>query len=185
MSDNTLDDYRYINVEHEWYETHYEYWIEKLEEKGYANVEINFSGFYSQGDGASFVGYVPSQWVRKFMELHGLTEKYRHVYAVAEHIHVELRMERTTSRYSHPYTVAPEGVLEEVYEPDDANDLRAAALHQIYECACDEWNDFLEHFGSISRDYMDQIYKDLYEDYDYLTSDDAVRETLGINDIAA
>lgn len=48
------DNYREGNLDYEWWDHIYEEWIAELEEMGWRNPEINFSGFSSQGDGASF-----------------------------------------------------------------------------------------------------------------------------------
>ena len=48
------DNYREGNLDYEWWDHIYEEWIAELEEMGWHNPEINFSGFASQGDGASF-----------------------------------------------------------------------------------------------------------------------------------
>ena len=181
---SALDKHRYINVEHNWWDCVVDHWVEKLERKGYYDVDIQFSGFCSQGDGASFTARISGAGVRKFMELHGLDKTYKHVYAIAEPTYVRLSMDRTSTRYSHEHTVAPDGEMEEVYEPDDPTDLREEALYRLSVLAGYEWADFVEQFGSISRDYMREIYDDLETDYNYLTSDEAVRETLNINNIA-
>lgn len=50
-----LDIFRYFNVDDDfWRECLLEKIKENLQNKGYKNPEINYSGFYSQGDGASF-----------------------------------------------------------------------------------------------------------------------------------
>ncbi|RTL04165.1 hypothetical protein EKK58_11155 [Candidatus Dependentiae bacterium] len=43
-----------INVDHEWYDFIFEEWTQKLNDHGFTDVKIEFSGFYSQGDGACF-----------------------------------------------------------------------------------------------------------------------------------
>ncbi len=49
------DKNRDFNVVHDWYEFTVSDWKEKLATLGYlGEIEINFSGFSSQGDGASF-----------------------------------------------------------------------------------------------------------------------------------
>jgi hypothetical protein len=41
-------------TEHKWYDYIYDIWVAALDQIGFENAEINFSGFGSQGDGASF-----------------------------------------------------------------------------------------------------------------------------------
>lgn len=49
-----LDNNRDINVDHDWYENTIEFYTEKLKTLGFYDIKIEFSGFGSQGDGASF-----------------------------------------------------------------------------------------------------------------------------------
>ena len=50
-----LNDLRFINVEYlQWYDSDTDFWIEKLNEAGFTDAKIFFSGFSSQGDGACF-----------------------------------------------------------------------------------------------------------------------------------
>jgi hypothetical protein len=63
---------RYINVEdHFWYEPIIEDWTEQLEQLGFENVKILFSGFGSQGDGACFTAAVN---IEQFLHVRGLLE---------------------------------------------------------------------------------------------------------------
>lgn len=178
-----LDKYRHINVEHDWWDSVYDLWVEKLEQVGYDDIEINFSGFWSQGDGASFTGRVYEGDVQKFMDAHNLATKYPHIYNLAGNNYIRLRLSRISHHYYHSNTVEADGEMEEVYEPDDDSDLREAALYAVYQEADKEWVHFINDFSVISAAYMDKIYTDLEVDYDYLTSDDAVREALSANDI--
>lgn len=54
-------------MDYEWYDGVYEMVIEDGKEKGFYINEIFFSGFYSQGDGASWIGKVD---VRQWIETH-------------------------------------------------------------------------------------------------------------------
>lgn len=184
LNNNLLDKYRYINVEHnDWHDCEIDYWKEKLEQVGYSNVEIQYSGFCSQGDGASFTANVYPKNLTKFMDQHNLAATYPHMYSIAQHQYVSLRMTRLSSRYSHEHTVEGDGEMETMYEPDESADLREAAMWEIYCKAEHEFPELVKSFEDISRDYMQQIYSDLENEYDHLTSDEAVKETLLANDI--
>lgn len=56
VQEKVIDEHRDWNVEagYDWWENVYEDWTRRLEELGFNDVEISFSGFSSQGDGASF-----------------------------------------------------------------------------------------------------------------------------------
>ncbi len=55
VRERVLDKYRYFETEDmDWWKFVYDDWKEKLEELGFMNPDIWFSGFSSQGDGACF-----------------------------------------------------------------------------------------------------------------------------------
>jgi len=73
-------------------------------EFGLANVEISFNGFWSQGDGASFVGHVED--IPKFMEAIGVDTSNIPDKALKALIDVyDMYIVRTDSRYFHENTV--------------------------------------------------------------------------------
>ncbi len=55
QQDKVVDKYDDINVDEDtWYESTYEYYEDKLRALGFYDIKFEFSGFWSQGDGASF-----------------------------------------------------------------------------------------------------------------------------------
>lgn len=54
VKEKAIEQNRYINVEHEWYDGTIEDWENRLSEIGFCNAKIYFSGFACQGDGACF-----------------------------------------------------------------------------------------------------------------------------------
>lgn len=56
--DNAAQWLRDVVVDHEWWDSTYEMWQSALDEIGFENAQISFSGFWSQGDGASFTSDV-------------------------------------------------------------------------------------------------------------------------------
>jgi len=76
---------------------------EDLEALGLENVEIAFTGFWSQGDGASFTARVND--IPAFIKTIGVTDDILpKVLAAFEEVY-EMRIVRTDSRYSHENTV--------------------------------------------------------------------------------
>lgn len=75
-----LDKHQDINTFQGWEEPITEGCIEDIELKGFENIDIAFSGFWSQGDGASFTGNVNViKWIKanepvKYRRLVGLIE---------------------------------------------------------------------------------------------------------------
>lgn len=114
---------KYYNINEDSWDYIYEdlksEFIDKLETLGYSNIKIQYSGFYSQGDGLSFTAN------------HGDHEIYR-----------------INSRYSHSNTVM-----------------------------CDN-----EKLLINARQLMNDFYKELKTQYEYLYSKDAIVDTILANE---
>lgn len=116
-----LDRYRDINTDGlDWFDFVYEDYISELKSLGFYDIDICFSGFWSQGDGASFTAK------------HERGDIYR------------------IGRYYHENSM----------------------------CIDSDDKDLLNDAKNIAR----RLYKDLEKTYDYMTSDEAVSETLVAND---
>ena len=76
---------------------------EDLEALGLENVEISFTGFWSQGDGASFTARVND--IPNFIKTIGITDDILPKALAAFEEVYEMRIVRTDSRYSHENTV--------------------------------------------------------------------------------
>lgn len=61
-----------------WYTCVTEAWKDKLLELGYTDVDIQFNGFYSQGDGACFTGLID---ILKWIEAHELQKEFDLLYS--------------------------------------------------------------------------------------------------------
>lgn len=119
QQDKVLENLSEINVFHDWYEYTYEYYENKLEKLGFTNIDFEFSGFWSQGDGASFTAK------------HKRGDIYKR------------------SSYAHSHTMR-----------------------------CDESEALL----LVARRIADDLYQSLKTDYEYLTSREAIIETIEAND---
>ena len=94
-------------MDYDWYDCVYEMCIEDGKEKGFDIDKINFSGFWSQGDGASWTGSVD---LLEFIEKHAdkesasfgedmiLCELIRN-----EWVNKELHIVRRSYHYAHEY----------------------------------------------------------------------------------
>lgn len=179
-----MERYRDINVDHDWWDYTYDYWKSRLERMGVDVDEINFSGFWCQGDGASFTGSINSRALKRFMRIHGMRERYRAIYTVLDHLDGWVNIYHTGHRYYHSYTVATESRLDEPTWIDyDTEDLREALVLELYNEAMLHWTDFDDEVENILRGYMDTIYRDLEKEYDHLTSDEAVAEAIEANEL--
>ncbi len=179
--DDLLEKYRNVNVEYDWWDSLFEYFAEQLTEIGITvsthevklmngktrqDPNIYFSGFWSQGDGAYFEGYV-SDWP-KFLATLGKedwafwahecnwTASSTHSYGNNMSINSELEApenphdeEEDPLRF-HAWNIA--------YLPPSEADL--AALESEIE---DEFNRLASG-----------LYNDLEVEHDYLTDDEQV-----------
>lgn len=171
-SDAFLDRHRDINVDYDWYDYIIEDWTKKLDAMGFDNPEIRFSGFHSQGDGASFT--CDQVLVHDFLTKSKLKSQYRQLHDFSKkdgdlvfHIYRPYG-----SRELHPFSIQAE-VLDEVYR-------RSKPLPPKVDLQMEE---LAKDMTEMARDLSYRIYRELEDGYEYLTSDEAVAESLMANEI--
>lgn len=179
-SQELIDQYRYINVEHdEWWDCIYDDWKEKLADVGVRVDDIWFSGFSCQGDGACFEGCIED--FSLFMEKHLLVEDYPFPYAFEKHGGDVSCSAKHSGHYYHAYSTDISVEVEDTYIDGDTEDLKEITLLALEEQF--SLQDFEKTVTEILRDYMKDIYTDLEKEYDYLSSEEAVLESLVANGI--
>ncbi len=173
--DRAVQHYHNINTDYEWWDSVYEDWKTKLTEQGFTNAKIYFSGFWSQGDGACFESEI--DFDRQFelfkasMLENGNARMQRafrnHENWIYDYLYNETtyRIVRTSSRYSHEYSVK--------IEPD-CHRYTKGILNDIY-------TGFTAWLENQRLEFSRQIYRDLEAEYGYLSSDKAIIETIRIN----
>ena len=165
-----FEKYRNWNVEDGfWYEHIIEYWVEELSRLGFEEAEVSFSGFWSQGDGASFTC--------KDIDFHSLADhvlmcdelnwKEARAFILCSRAY-ELNMlnsnvYRINNHYSHANTVSV-SVYEE-FNPRKGNE------KNNMEIASDMVFDYLK---DMVNDLCRKIYDNLEEEFEYQTSDDTL-----------
>lgn len=162
ITEELIERYRLINVDdyNQWYDFTYENWVEKLTDLGYYDVQINFSGFWNQGDGASFTGKVD---IKEYLKAGKLSNKFRSVYYWSDIVDLNFVISRGIWRYVHEKSTTVD-YSDNYY---DTSEKCEAQLEELLEIVREE----------VYRFNL-EIYKELEELYDHLTSDEAVRETL-------
>jgi len=179
-----IDDNRLVNVSHSWWDYVYDDFIERMEKAGVC-VEpesIWFSGFCSQGDGASFAGHVSD-----VAALCKAAEIDLSCYDLLpdQLAHVTVKIERMGSRYYHSSTMNVWADIDNpffdgmVYNIDD---FRLKVLDKLTAKLFAELDDMEKKAETYLRGQADKLYRQLEEEYDYLTSDEAVAEALGLNE---
>ena len=173
---------RDINTDHEWWDYTYGTFKKDMAEKGIDVDDIYFSGFYSQGDGACFEGSISD--LDKFLDAHFDADKWPTLRLLEKVGGTVSFSVRHTGHYYHAYSTSSSFEAEdwENCQPYDEEDLRYMALQALMEDFDQECEDFEEAALEVFRDHMKQLYKNLEAENDYLTSDDAIAETMEAND---
>lgn len=129
---------------------------EKLEGLGFEDVDTQYSGFYSQGDGASFTS--SSFDIRKVMKAIGIANLYKSFYTIVKTQEVWGRVYRISSNYSHEYTI-------KVDFPD-------------YYGYSKQEGDVAEALTEYVRRLSKEFYGSLEAEYDYARGEENARQYL-------
>ena len=173
------DWYRENCLDYEWWDSDYDHWKEKLAELGFTDADIKFSGFYSQGDGASFTAGVTREFklpaaaasrIAEATTVAKVQRRFKGLPAVVDLSHeVIFRITRDIhDRYVHPKTIHAE--FSASYGDDMSEDLTKML---------DAWAEQLsQYLTTEARDLSDQIYRDLEAEWDDLNSDVTIVEAI-------
>jgi hypothetical protein len=164
-----IDNNRDWNVDgFDWWCNVYDDYKRELEERGFFAPEIWFSGFCSQGDGACFDAQID---LNELLNWVSDKSKYRHLVPFIEDgtIHASIEKNSYGYHYSHERTRYIE--LEHPFWKERCP--RSASL-------CKELQEELEE---IRYDLSHKIYRSLEKDYEWLTSDECVEESLKTNEV--
>lgn len=190
LKDAAIKCHQDINVDyHDWADHVLDQWKEKLESLGYSDPDIEYSGFWSQGDGASFTSTqvpLPStdpDVIQAWDQLTGAAA------LIGEHITEDIAdlaygsVKRGHSRYYHENTVSvewewndpPYGRYGSRVEPECLAPFTLALSEAVIA--------YFDNLEDVVRDLCRDIYSDLEKEYEYQTSDEAVAESLEANEI--
>lgn len=170
-----IDKLRDINTNYEWYSGIIEDITVILKILGFSEVDISFSGFWSQGDGASFTGKYRfnAEWEKALNEYAPNDEKWKEfgiaLECASKYLQergegsIEAEISRSSHHYYHENTVSFN-----VYSSED-----------MYASIPDDEED---SFKDTCKNIMRHIYKILEEEYVYLSSDEVVIETIKANE---
>lgn len=184
IPEEVIDKYRDINVDYEWWELVFEHFTERMKQVGIHVENIMFSGFWSQGDGACFEGWVDDADL--FMLKHDLNAQYPYVSKTLEHDGTLSVSSKHNHHYYHQYSTTISVEIDDFdcllgYDTD--TDIQRAAVYALDEKLYAEQHDFEQSCTEIFRDYMHELYASLCKEYKYLTSDEAVIEAIKVNEL--
>jgi len=176
--------YRDINVFDYWWDWTYDDFKARMADLHIEVDDIRFSGFWSQGDGASFTGYIKNN--KAFFAAHGLTETYPWITKLmGMGGDYTLSIERTSHHYVHENTVGVDLSYTSLFSHhiEQRDDLRSVIAERWDQHLDEEYASLAGVVAEIIRGYCHELYKQLEEEYNYLTSDEAVWETIEINEL--
>ena len=186
-SETFIEEHRDINVGHDWWDSTCDYFSHICEIMGIDldNNEPSFSGFWSQGDGASWTGTYSA-----------IGKKMEPTYDIAptkirEHAPKDEELHRIADELC---------LLARIYHPTYAAVHRRGNYCHSHTMYVNEWEYIDEEIGfdgvddaiaelieetllTQFRALADWLYRDLDKEYYYLTSDEAVIDTLEANEI--
>lgn len=188
--DYLIEKHRQINVDHGWWDATFDMFRDVCAKLGIDldKNEPSFCGFHSQGDGASFTGKYAA-----YFEFHIGVERTLH----AETAPITLREEYPQETELH--RIADElCVLSRIYFPVHAY-IRRHSTRYVHSNTMtgmvepmtgdpDDWADEVhgqveQTFFRLMRDLADWLYDRLEQEYEYLTSDEAVWEAIEANEL--
>lgn len=164
LKEKVLQNLSDINTDYEWYDFIYD---DAKTIGNYMGIEIGkiwFSGFYSQGDGACFEGHY-SFAKNSINNIKGYAPKDKELHRIVK----ELQELQKKHFYQLTATIKHRGH----YYHSNCTDI------QVYK----DGNYFdSEELETLLRDFMEWIYEQLENEYDYATSEEAILETIEAND---
>lgn len=181
-----LSEHRDWNTEHiDWWDSVYAMFERDMAEIGIDVDRMYFSGFWSQGDGACFEGSV-RDW-ELFLKSRGYTDA-----ALIKHAQDYFEFSvRHSGRYYHEHCTS---FSAEMPLPEDADDNVFADNYTVYEqgslhravalanLAQYDEDKLATEFAEAFKDHMQTLYGMLEEEYEHLTSDEAILDSLEAND---
>lgn len=161
--DNVIEKLHTINVDDGfWYQSILTNWKEELAKVGYNDAEISFSGFGSQGDGASFTCSVD---LAKWFDARPMyKDSYPAIYSESKQDNYHLRIKKV-GRYSWEKTM----LIDWHYYGDSEEAEKQFII--ISDVVLKD-----------ARGKAKEIYEALDKEYVYCTSDEAIVETIDAND---
>jgi hypothetical protein len=178
------------NTDHDWYSDVYEDFAERCEAAGFLYPKFQFSGFCSQGDGASFScefafagdDCKPFLSAKDWEDYVALRAEFRLAGATTTPTLELAGRIATRGRSSHEYSMSLEdetSVLDPVIVGESFDNLSdKAAEFETRDSINDAFNNILEAARALAR----KLYSALEKEYEWLTSDERIQETCTANE---
>lgn len=167
LKDKVLDKHRDINTDYDWWDCTCESWKEDLIESGFYDTDIRFSGFYSQGDGASFIGRVD---VHKWIEKNDISGTYRRLLPLIGNVIDYSAFIKRDRWHNHVHENTTSLYMDWHIDTNKDHPRVYALLDKLEE-------DIYYHHKKLNND----IYLSLEGDYEGLREDEYILECLEVN----
>ncbi len=161
----------------DWYYFIYEDFVREVKRQG---IEIGtkhdgkvpsiyWTGFWSQGDGASFEGSVD---LLEYMKFHKLGNDYRKLYNFIKSYGGGATIKQS-GHYVHEYTMSVTVDLD-TYDFEYGGDYSTYEVNQL----ATQTNELEKHLGETVISLAKDLYKDLQREWEYITSSEYIAEEL-------
>ena len=201
LQEKAIESNRDINVYHDWHENVIEGFHQDLAEMGVEDVDVQYSGFYSQGDGASFTGKVVDTklFLTKTLGMTQYSNEELGELPVAVKEKVNGFIDSLTiafnrqygSRYSHENTCQADTWCEILNNAFYDEEYPGGKIHFTDRVLTGEPIVFMDLDHEVEKidaaaeewrlNQCRELYRSLENEYDYLQSDEAIAETLESN----
>jgi hypothetical protein len=182
------------SMDYEWWGSVYEMAIEDGKEKGFYIDKINFSGFYSQGDGASWSGFVDvRQWLEENCDDSIGVSAWCQL--IQEDIVTKNIQVTQSGRYSHEETMSFANVEDDSdnfpdeYKIVQDSILKGMEVQHLFDiivtdptCPYKNVDDITTAIAISGKQYARDIYARLREEYEYLCSEEMMLDHFDCND---
>lgn len=191
---------------YDWWEYIFELWKKALDQIGFENAAIAFSGFWSQGDGASFTASVNVAELANFMatdheatdvipassdpggedfrgwiveQIGGLNSNHRYRKLALTARSIDAQVRRISHRYSHENICSFQADLQDTGTVGGGPDYRWTSNMPRLRALFEEWR---LHCEALRKELCQAIYRGLEQEYEQLTSDVSLIECSEAND---
>jgi hypothetical protein len=184
-------------MDHDWYDCTYDHMKEEGAKKGFRIDDIRFSGFHSQGDGASWCGAVSvKEWIASKPTAYQEFPTTQIVLALidAGWVDDKVMVSFDSHHYCHENTMSVADIT--AHEPDEhgvelitEGMFKGADVKELaHIVGCEGYADGTLHQMDIEivsdcRGFAKEIYRALEADYEAQTTEEAIGETYAINDV--
>ena len=182
------------SMDYDWWDSVYEMAIEDGKEKGFYIDKIFFSGFHSQGDGASWTGQVD---VRQWLEQYGVDSIGMSAWCQLIQEEVVDKFSKVTANNAH-YCHESTMQFSDVEDNTDRGDGACMELPSIFKgmtianlfdiiatdpnCTLKSTEGITQAIAESGKEYAVEIYGMLKQEYEYLCSEEMMLDHFDAND---